>query len=207
MDVGFPADGVRAVIAECLHAAVGTVLAPSFTHSGPINTIGCFLLRHLTGVNYLPVAGSIGIIGGGEPFGIEAHVENVQAHKYYVWIEADGGDHGVERVDFTSRYWSNWAAEQAVRWTAGPPPPFVWGPADTTGGGMARYTPHAEITRLVRAGIDQAIASRDTNASVAAWEAAINECIDRMMDTPASLQFLVEMDIAQPIDDEDECCA
>jgi hypothetical protein len=35
------------------------------------------------------MAESIEIVHGSEPFGIKSHVENVQAHKYYVWIEAD----------------------------------------------------------------------------------------------------------------------
>ena len=59
MDFVLPAEEVRAAVAECLHTAVGTILTPSIAQIGPINTIACFLLKHITRVNHLPVAGSI----------------------------------------------------------------------------------------------------------------------------------------------------
>ncbi len=202
MEFVSPAEGVRAVIADCLHAAVETILTPSISQIGPINTVGCFLLKHLTKVNYLPVAGSVEVLCAGERLGIKADIENLESHHYYVWIEGDHGERGIELIDFGSRYWRDWADQAAVAWAGEAPPPYVWGPARDVCARVARYSAHGEITQIVRKGIAEAI-NADGNPSAAAWETAINEAIDGIMNDPCGLAYLVDQGIACPIDDKD----
>jgi hypothetical protein len=194
---------VRQVIADALHESLSEALTPSITHIGPINAIGCFLLKHITGVNAVPVAGSIEVACGGVPFGMEAHIENVETHLYYVWIEADLEDQGVELVDFGSRYWREWADEQFALWAGAPPPPFIWGPKAELPSNIVQYTAHDEITEIVRDGINRAICEQEDEACVALWEEVINATIDRLMENDTGLQYLVDAGIAEPIDDEE----
>lgn len=196
-----PTPEVRAIISDSLHAALSRFMQPSVTHIGPINTIGCFLLKHLTGEEFVPVAGSIEVRCGGTPFGIQAHIENIDIHGYYVWIECDRGD-SVELVDFGCRYWKQWAADEGVLWTTPPPPAFAWGPKPQLND-IAEYSGHYEITNAVRRAIQDAVAVLKPNSSVANWETAINDSIDGILNTEAGLEFLIQAGIAKPVDEEE----
>ncbi len=203
MSFQWPSGEVRQVIADALHESLSEAMTPSITHIGPINAIGCFLLKHITGVNAVPVAGSIEVACGGVPFGMEAHIENVEAHMYYVWIEADLEEQGVEVVDFGSRYWREWAGEQFALWAGAPPPPFIWGPKAALPSSIVHYAAHDEITEIVRDGINRAICEQEDETCVALWEEVINATIDRLMENDTGLQYLVDAGIAEPIDDEE----
>lgn len=197
-----PATEVREVIAESLHAALLNVMQPSVTHIGPINTIGCFLLKYLTGCDYVPMAGSVEVRCASVPFGIQAHIENIDIHAYYVWIECDRGDEGVELVDFGSRYWKAWAADEGVIWAAATPPAFVWDwKAETSC--WADYHTHGEISTAVLRAIEDAIAAHQPDRSVDRWEAAINDAIDRMLDSEIGLKFLLDAGIAKPVEEDE----
>lgn len=201
MALNVPPDNVREVIANSLHDALCRVMQPSILHIAPINTIGAFLLRHVTGLDYRPVAGSIEVLCGGNAFGLEAHIENVESHLYYVWIEGKTGERS-ELVDFGSRYWTQWAAERGIPWLAGPPPPYVWSARSEVPPWIARYHPHPEITAVVRRAIDLAISAPEPEETVIQWETAINGAIDNMLDNEVGAGFLVAAGIAQPINDE-----
>jgi hypothetical protein len=192
---------VREVIADSLHAALLKFMQPSVMHIGPINTIGCFLLKHLTGDGFVPVAGSVEVRCGGTPFGIQAHIENIDIHAYYVWIECDRGAHGIEVVDFGARYWKPWASGEGILWSGPSPPKFVWGLHDELNG-YARYSPHDEISDTVRRAIEDAVAVLKPDSSVEKWETAINDAIDAMLDTEAGLDYLIKTGIARPVDEE-----
>ncbi len=193
---------VREVIADSLHGALLKFMEPSVMHIGPINTIGCFLLKHLTGDGYVPVAGSVEVRCGGAPFGIQAHIENIDIHGYYVWIECDRGAEGIELVDFGARYWKPWALEEGVLWAGPSPPKCSWGLKHEVKG-FAEYTPHQEISNTVRRAIEEAVAVQQPESSVAKWEAAINDAIAAMLDTEDGLHYLVDAGIAKPVEDEE----
>lgn len=203
MEPKWPRGEIQRVIADALHASISEAMTPSIAHIGPINAIGCFLLRHLTGVHAEPVAGSIEVRCGGVPFGMEAHIENVESHMYYVWVEADLGDHGIELIDFGSRYWRDWASELHALWGGAPPPAFVWGAKGEIPGSIAEYAAHEEITYLVREGIHRAIVEQEDETCVAVWEGAINATIDRLMENDLGLQYLVDIGIAEPVDEDE----
>lgn len=193
---------VREIISDSLHAALLKFMQPSVTHIGPINTIGCFLLKHLTGDDYLPVAGSVEVRCGGSPFGVQAHIENIDVHAYYVWIECDHGGGNVELIDFGARYWRPWATDEGVLWTGPEPPKFMWGPKEALNG-YAEYTPHHEISISVRHAIEEAVEVLRPDSSVAKWETAINDAIDGILNTEAGLDYLIRIGIAKPVDDEE----
>lgn len=188
---------IRQHIGDALHHAVSQLFEPSATHVGPINTIGCFLLKFLTGQLYQPVAGSVTVHAAGAPFGIEARLEALPTHDYYVWIERhhDGG--AIERIDFAARYWDAWAREQGVLWLGPPPRPF-WDWADRIPKDHAEYVVHDEITRRIREGINAAIRHVDTDASAQAWQDAINSAVDHLMTHDAGIAFLTQAGIAHP---------
>ncbi|MBX7258454.1 MAG: hypothetical protein K1Y02_18975 [Candidatus Hydrogenedentes bacterium] len=203
MDLQWPRGDIRKIIADALHASLSEAMTPSITHIGPINTIGCFLLKHLTGVNAEPVAGSIEVRCGGVPFGLEAHVENVEDHMYYVWIEADLGDQGVELIDFGSRYWREWAGEQFALWGGAPPPTVVWAQKAEIPPSVVEYTQNEEITYLVREGIHRVIVEQEDESCVTVWEQVINSTIDHLMENDTGLQYLVDIGIAEPVEEDD----
>ncbi len=192
---------VREIIADSLHNALLRFMQPSITHIGPVNTIGCFLLKHLTGDNYVPVAGSIEVRCGGTPFGIQAHIENIDIHGYYVWIEC-AREGGTELVDFGARYWKPWAKDEGVLWTGPAPPAFTWGMQHELNG-YAEYTAHEEISNAVRHAIEDAVSVLKPDSSVAKWETAINDSIDGILNTEAGLEYLIQIGIAKPVDDEE----
>jgi hypothetical protein len=198
-----PADDVRDVIAESLHVALLRMMHPSIMHIGPINTIGCFLLKYLTGEDYVPVAGSIEVRCGGTPFGLQAHIENIDIHAYYVWIECDRGAGGTELVDFGSRYWRSWASDEGALWTAPSPPNYIWERKDHLSG-TAEYVTHHEISAIVLHAIENAVSAQEPEANVKRWETVINSAVDHMLDTKAGLRFLIDAGIAQPADEEEE---
>ncbi len=197
-----PAPEVREVIADSLHAALLNIMQPSVTHIGPINTIGCFLLKYLTRDNYAPVAGSLEVRCGGAPFGIQAHVENIDIHAYYVWIECHRGADGVELVDFGTRYWQAWAADEGAPWTASPPPRFLWQPKEEVGP-VAEYGANYEITVAVQKAVEKAVTAQNPDAKVMRWEVAINDAIERMLDSEAGLKYLLDAGLAKPVDDDE----
>lgn len=202
-DVCDVAERVRAIIADALHTAIGEVMQPSVANIAPLNTIGCYLLKHLTRADYVPVAGSIEVGCGGGTLSLHAHVENVEAHKYYIWIQRRRSDGDLELVDFGSRYWLDWAIDTGALWPGGPPPDFVWSPAGEIPSSLATYTPNEEITMLVRSAIDRAIRAAEPDESVRVWETAVNRAVDLIMLSPEGLQFLVDAGIAEPVDREE----
>ena len=114
-----PPDPVREGIASAWHDSLSAVMTPGITHIAPINTIGCFLLRHITGIQYVPVAGSITVNAGAQRFGMVALPERIAEHEYYLWSEARFEDGSVALADFGSRYWKQWAQDKGVLWTGG----------------------------------------------------------------------------------------
>jgi hypothetical protein len=201
-DVCCLTERVRGIIADALHAAIGEVMQPSIEHIAPINTIGCYLLKHLTRADYVPVAGSIEV-GGGGALSLYAHVENVEAHTYYLWIQRSCSDGDLELVDFGSRYWLDWAVNTQTLWIGGPPPDYIWSPAREIPSSIATYTPNHEVTMLVRRAIDRAIRSPGVEESVTTWETAVNRAIEVIMGSPEGLRFLVDAGIAEPLNQEE----
>jgi len=197
-----PGAEVREVIADSLHAAMLNIMEPSVMHIAPINTLGCFLLKYLTRDNYVPVAGSVEVRCGGAPFGLQAHVENIDIHAYYVWIECNRGPGGIELVDFGTRYWQAWAADEGVLWSAPPPPRFLWQGKDTVDS-VAGFEANYEITVALQKAVQDAVTAQKPDATVLRWESAINDAIERMLDSQAGLQFLLDVGLAKPVDEEE----
>ena len=73
---------VRDDIANCLDRALREVMEPSVEHIAPINAIGCFLLKHVTGANFMPVAGSLTVDTGAGFVTRQADPERLDEHSY-----------------------------------------------------------------------------------------------------------------------------
>jgi len=193
-----PPEDVRAAVADALHEALTNVMDPSITHIAPINTIGCFLLRHVTGIQYVPVAGSITVNAGAQRFGIVALPERIADHEYYVWSEARFEDGSVSIADFGSRYWQAWAKEEGVLWVGDVPPHAVWiwrtGIPET----VAYYEEQPAITNEVRGAIEGAVSAATPEPAVQVWEQTINAAIDLLMDNDVSRAFLEKQGVIEP---------
>jgi hypothetical protein len=189
---------LRDAIANALHAALTGVMQPSITHIAPINTIGCFLLRHITGVDYVPVAGSITVNAGVQRFGIAARPERIAEHEYYVWTEARYESGHVEIVDFGARYWKAWAKESGVLWVGDPPPNVVWNWRTDIPATVAYYEEQPNITNDVRNAIEQAVAAPEPEPAVAVWEQTVNVAIDRLMDSDVGREYLEARGVIEP---------
>jgi len=194
-----PPEGVRAAIADALHVALTSVMDPSITHIAPINTIGCFLLRHITGVQYVPVAGSITVNAGAQRFGIVARPEHISDHEYYVWSEARYADELVEIVDFGSRYWKDWAEKEGVLWVGEPPPNAVWAWRAELPETVAYYEEQPGVTNDVRGAIEQAVSVTDSDPSVQVWEQTINAALEKLMEHDESHAYLHERGVIEPL--------
>jgi hypothetical protein len=194
-----PPEGVRTVVADALHDALTDVMEPSITHIAPINTIGCFLLRHITGVQYVPVAGSITVNAGAQRFGIVAQPERIDDHEYYVWSEARYAEGEAEIVDFGSRYWKDWAEKEGVLWVGEPPPPAVWAWRAELPETVAYYEEQPGVTNDVRGAIEQAVSSADPDPSVQVWEQTINAALEKLMENDESHAYLHERGVIEPL--------
>ncbi len=203
MSYCLPAPEVQHLIADALHHAVSRVMDPSVNHIAPINTIGCFLLQHFFHREYRPVAGSVRIHAGGQSFGREARVEDLENHEYYLWVQAVGEDGRVELVDFGARYWRDWAKSEGVLWLKDAPEPVMWQWLDEVSPDTAVYEPHSDLTHGIQEGVGRAIAHRQKGDVVDTWENAINDAIDYLMEDEAGLRFLVETGIAEPIEEDE----
>jgi hypothetical protein len=191
---------LRAVIAEKLFEALAELLAPSVHHAAAINTIGCYLLCHLTGEDYEIVAGSIVVRQGGVFLVLQADASRIDEHEYYLWIERRHADARVERVDFAARCWMDWAREQHALWLGSTPGP-IWMFVDELDDQTARYTLDGEITHIVRVALHNAFRSPDPPEPVAQWESVINKTVDLLAHDPRSHDYLVErgiVDRAEP---------
>jgi hypothetical protein len=194
---------MRSLIADAVHHAASRLFEPSVIHVAPINTIGCFLLQHLMQREYRPVAGSVNIAAGGTPFGLEARLDQIDAHEYYLWIEAVDEQGRVELVDFASRYWRDWAKGLGVLWIGDAPPGAVWAWKDEVEPSFARYDSHPEITERIQYTIMRAVSQRDPEGPVQVWEDAINDAIQYIASTEEGLAYLAEAGLAEPIDGEE----
>jgi hypothetical protein len=189
-------DGLRCAISERLYQSLGEFMAPSVAHAAAINTIGCYLLCHVTGEEYEVVAGSLTVRQGGAPLVLRADPARVDEHEYYVWIERCHADGRVELIDFAAPCWQDWAREAQVLWL-GPKPEVVWTFVDELADAIARYTPHAEITNMVRVALHNAFRASEPPQQVARWESAINRTIDRLTDDPRAIGFLLQTGVAE----------
>ena len=173
-----------------------------------INMIGCLLLGHLTDGDYSPVAGSIEVRAGGEPFGIEADGADA-SQPYYQWVVGMDPDDTMEFVDFGARYWKEWAETAGVAWNAGPPPNVVWGPAKQIPEETAVYSFDPELSTNVCKAIDECIEAPANRDTILQWEDAVNDAVDYLMDTPEGVDYLLEAGLAswddeEAFEDEDE---
>ena len=96
-------EDLRRIVGEKLHEALVPLMAPSIRHVAAINTIGCYLLCHLTDNEYEVVAGSLTVRQGGAPLGLEADASRVDDDQYYLWIERRQDDGRVDRTCEPSR--------------------------------------------------------------------------------------------------------
>ena len=190
-------DDLRRIVGEKLHEALAPAMVPSIQNVAAINTIGCYLLCHLTGGEYEVVAGSLTVHQGGPPLGLQADDALVDEDQYYLWIERRQDNGRVELVDFAARCWADWAREEQVLWL-GPAPEIVWTYVDELRDTVARYTPHAEITNMVRVALHNAFRSEDTPPEVAQWESAINSTLDLLAQDARALEYMIERGIAEP---------
>lgn len=191
-------EGLRCAISERLYQSLGEFMAPSVAHAAAINTIGCYLLCHVTGEEYEVVAGSLTVRQGGAPLVLHADPARVDEHEYYVWIERRLTDGRVELVDFAAPCWQDWAREAQALWL-GPKPEVVWTFVGELDDAIARYTPHAEITNMVRVALYNAFRAPAPPEQVAQWESAINRTIDRLADDPRAIGFLLQTGVAEQI--------
>lgn len=153
-------DELRGIVGEKLYEALVPLMVPSIHNAAAINTIGCYLLCHLTDGAYDIVAGSLVVRQGGAPLGLEADEGLVDEDQYYVWIERRQGDGRVELVDFAAQCWADWAREEQVLWLG--PAREWWAYVDELRDTVARYTPHAEITNMVRVALHNAFQSEES---------------------------------------------
>jgi len=190
-------DALRGVVCEKLFEALAGIMAPSIHHAAAINTIGCYLLCHLTGDDYEVTAGSVVVRQGGAPLALRADASRIEDHEYYLWIERRDAGGRVELVDFAARCWRDWAREVNVLWL-GPAPDAVWTFVDALDGAVAQYAPDGKITNMVRTGLHHAFRSPNPPEQVARWESAINTALDRLAHDPRALAYMVERGIAAP---------
>ncbi len=193
-----PSDEIRAAVADALHEALTEVMDPGVTHIAPINTIGCFLLRHITGVQYVPVAGSITVNAGAQRFGIVAMPERIADHEYYVWSEARFDDGSVAIADFGSRYWKRWAEDEGVLWTGEPTATAIWTWRAEVPDSIAYYEEQPAVTNDVRGAIEQAVSTAPPEPAVQVWEQTINGTIDRLLENDASRAYLEARGVIEP---------
>jgi len=166
-----------------------------------INMIGCLLLGHLTDGDYSPVAGSIEVRAGGEPFGIEADGADA-SQPYYQWVVGMDADDTMEFVDFGARYWKDWAHAKQVGWNAGPPPNVVWDLAEQVPDELAVYTVAPELSANVCEALDDFIEAPANHDAVVQWEDAVNDAVDYLMEIPEGVDYLLEIGIASWGDEE-----
>lgn len=189
---------MREGVADALHESLAAVMDPGITHIAPINTIGCFLLRHLTGIEYVPVAGSITVNAGAQRFGMVALPERIADHEYYLWSEARFEDGSVALADFGSRYWKAWAQEKGVLWTGDAPPDAVWDRRADVPATLAHYEEEPSITNDVRGAIEQAVSTPEPEGAIKVWEDTINATIDRLLISDVCRAYLEDRGIVEP---------
>ncbi len=188
---------LREVVAEALRNAVEEFMQPSVHHTAALNTIGCYLLCHLTSFQYEPIAGSIDVRQGGNPLTLRADPARIDEHEYYLWIERPLDDGRIELIDFASSCWQEWAKDESALWLGGPPPAFVWAHVDEIDTAIVRYKPDAEITNIVRTALHNVFRSEEQPEQVKQWEAAINTSLDVLVNDPRAIDFLVDAGIAE----------
>ena len=194
--IAFPEE-LRAHVAAAVHHALSAMMRPAIEHAAAINTVGCYLLRHLTGAPYAPVAGSVEVLGAMPPLDIQADASRLDQHEYYLWVERQHDDGRLERVDFVSRYWPGWAEKAHSIWLGPLPPVVLWGFAEETQGRFARYSANGYITSIVQTGLNNAFQSANPPPQVAQWEMAINDALDLLTENPNTLPFLIETGLAE----------
>ena len=192
-----PPDAVRDAVADALHLSLTEVMDPGITHIAPINTIGCFLLRHITGVEYVPVAGSITVNAGAQRFGIVALPDRIADHEYYLWSEARFEDGSVALADFGARYWKRWAKENGVLWVGNGPRNAVWNWRADVPETIAYYEEQPAVTNDVRGAIEQVVSAATPEPAVQVWEQTINASLDRLMDIEVSRAYLEERGVIE----------
>lgn len=202
MSVSQPDDRIKQLISESLHHAIQHFDdADALARIRSINTIGCLLLNHLTEKDYSPVAGSIEVRAGGEPFGVEA-MEPEPSRPHYQWIVGTGPDDVMEFVDFGARYWKQWAEAEGVAWNAEEPPPVVWEVTEHIPEELAVYSVAPDLSANVCTAIDEFIESPTNRDTLLQWEDAVNDAVDYLMEIPEGIDYLVEAGIAS-WEDED----
>lgn len=138
-----PDKQVMDVIAESLHEAVTTVFdeleqagvdTGTATHNAKIKGrclyyagAGQHVAERILGRQYWVQVGSLGVSTDSEKmFKIDAANGGVAARRFHMWFGTDEG--GVpEFVDFTSRFFKEWASDSGINWERDGLPDYLWG--------------------------------------------------------------------------------
>jgi len=134
---------VMEAIAESLHAAVTNVfdeLEKAGVDTGPLTqnakikgrclyyaAAGQYVASTILGRDYWVQVGSLGITTTSDTMvKIDAANGGVAARRFHMWLGADDGGL-VEFVDFTSRFFKDWAFESGSKWEREDLPAYIWG--------------------------------------------------------------------------------
>jgi hypothetical protein len=130
-------------IADAVHTAVTNVfdeieatggntqpLTPSAKIKGRClyyAAVGQWVASAILGRDYCVQVGSLMVKTGDESMlKIDAAGGGVAARRFHMWMAADDGGF-IEFVDFTSRFFKDWAGEVGAKWERDDLPPYVWG--------------------------------------------------------------------------------
>lgn len=138
-----PDEFVMDAIADSLHAAVNNVfdeLEQAGADTRPATqdasikgqclyyaAAGQYVASLILGRDYCVQVGSLGVMLDGESMlKIDAAIDGVAARRFHMWLGADDGGL-VEHVDFTSRFFKEWALQAGAKWEREDLPAYLWG--------------------------------------------------------------------------------
>jgi hypothetical protein len=138
-----PAKHVMDAIADSVHAAVTSVfddmekagaVPPPATPGAKIQgrcmyyaAAGQWVASVITGRDYCVQVGSLGVMTDGENMvKFDAANGGVAARRFHMWMGADDGGL-VDYVDFTSRFFKEWATDSGAKWERDDLPDYLWG--------------------------------------------------------------------------------
>lgn len=88
---------------------------------------GQYVTSIILGRDYCVQVGSLGVkTDADNMIKIDAANGGVAARRFHMWLAADDGGF-VEYVDFTARFFKEWANEVGAKWDRDDLPPYVWG--------------------------------------------------------------------------------
>lgn len=138
-----PAKHVMDAIADSVHEAVTRVFdeleragANTLTTTPNANmkgrclyyaAAGQYIATAVLGRDYCVQVGSLGCNTDDENmFKIDAANGGVAARRFHMWIRTDDGGF-PEYVDFTARFFKDWAVDSGMTWERADMPPYLWG--------------------------------------------------------------------------------